>query len=66
MWLSFDPVHKVILAFVTGGICQENADALLEETQRVNDGSLHVFFSDQRPHYKEAILNVGILWSMIT
>lgn len=58
MWLSFDPVHKVIPAFVTGGICQENADKLLEETQQVNDGSLHVFFSDQRPHYKDAILKV--------
>jgi len=22
----------------------------------INDGSLHIFFSDQRPHYKEAIL----------
>jgi len=46
----------VIPAFVAGGICQENADDLLEETTRVNDGSLRVFFSDQRPHYKDAIL----------
>ena len=34
MWLSFDPVHKVIPAFVTGRICQQNADTLLEETKR--------------------------------
>lgn len=62
MWLSFDPVHKVIPAFVTGRICQQNADALLEETTRVNDGSLHVFFSDQRSHYPEAILNALGQW----
>lgn len=62
MWLSFDPVHKVIPAFVTGRITQEKADDLLEETKRVNDGSLHVFFSDQRPHYKKAILNAFGRW----
>lgn len=56
MWLSFDPVHKIILAFVTGRISQREADDLLEETKRVNDGALHVFFRDQRPHYKDAIL----------
>lgn len=56
VWLSFDPVHKVVPAFVAGKISQENADLLLQKTKAVNDGSLHVFFSDQRPHYKEAIL----------
>lgn len=56
MWLSFDPVHKVILAFVTGRITQENADELLEKTQQITDGSLQVFFSDQRPEYANAIL----------
>jgi hypothetical protein len=35
---------------------QDNADLLLQKTKAVNDGSLHVFFSHQRPHYKEAIL----------
>lgn len=43
-------------AFVTGKINQDNADLLLQKTKAVNDGSLHVFFSDQRPHYQEAIL----------
>ena len=54
--MSFDPIHKVIAAFVTGRIDQQEADRLLQETKRVNDGSLRVFFSDQRPHYQEAIL----------
>jgi hypothetical protein len=54
--MSFDPVHKVIPAFVVGEINQENADRLIAQTQAVNDGSLHVFFSDQRPQYREAIL----------
>ena len=39
-----------------GKISQKNADLLLEKTKAVNDGSLRAFFSDQRPHYKEAIL----------
>jgi IS1 family transposase len=56
VWLSFDPVHKIVPAFVMGKINQDNADLLLQKTKAVNDGSLHVFFSDQRPHYKEAIL----------
>ena len=37
----------MIPAFVTGRITHQNADDLLEETKRVNDGSLHGFFSDQ-------------------
>ena len=53
--MSFDPVNKLIPAFVVGKICQENADELVKKTKSVNDGSLHVFFSDQRPHYKDAI-----------
>jgi len=57
VWISFDPLHKILPAFVTGEISQEKADRLIERTKEVNDGSLHVFFSDQRPHYREAILN---------
>ena len=53
---------KVVPAFVTGKISQENADQLLQETKRVNDGSLRAFFSDQRPHYKEAILKTFGRW----
>jgi IS1 family transposase len=55
-WLSFDPVSKIVPAFVAGKISQPNADLLLQRTKAVNDGSLHIFFSDQRPHYKEALL----------
>ena len=55
--MSFDPVSKVVPAFVAGKIHQDNADLLLQRTKAVNDGSLHVFFSDQRPQYEEAILN---------
>jgi len=56
VWLSFDPVHKIVPAFVAGKISRDNADLLLQKTKAVNDGSLHVFFSDQRRHYKDAIL----------
>jgi IS1 family transposase len=60
--MSFDPVHKVIAAFVTGEISQEKADQLIQRTKEVNDGSLHVFFSDQRPQYREAILKSFGQW----
>jgi hypothetical protein len=60
--MSFDPVHKVIPAFVVGEINQENADRLIAQTQAVNDGSLRVFFSDQRPQYREAILKAFGQW----
>ena len=49
-------MHKIVPAFVIGKINQDNADHLLHKTKAVNDGSLHVFLSDQRSHYKEAIL----------
>ncbi|MCX7855211.1 MAG: helix-turn-helix domain-containing protein, partial [Anaerolineae bacterium] len=60
--MSFDPVHKVIPAFVPGEINQENADRLIARTKEVNDGSLHVFFSDQRSQYPKAILNSFGQW----
>jgi IS1 family transposase len=55
-------VHKIVPAFVIGKINQDNADRLLQKTKAVNDGSLHVFLSDQRPHYKEAILKSFGRW----
>jgi IS1 family transposase len=60
--MSFDPVHKIIPVFVTGEISQEKADQLIQRTKEVNDGSLHVFFSDQRPQYREAILKSFGQW----
>ena len=60
--MSFDPVHKVIPAFALGEINQENADRLIAQTKAVNDGSLRVFFSDQRPPYREAILKAFGPW----
>ena len=35
---------------------------MLARTKEVNDGSLHVFFSDQRPQYREAILKSFGQW----
>jgi hypothetical protein len=49
-------------AFVVGKICQENADQLIERTKAAGDGSLRVFFSDQRAHYQEAILTTFGQW----
>lgn len=55
-------MSKIVPAFVAGKINQENADLLLQRTKAVNDGSLCTFFSDQRPHYKEAILKSFGCW----
>ena len=55
-------MHKIISAFVTGEISQEKADQLIARTKAVNDGSLHVFFSDQRSQYREAILKSFGQW----
>jgi len=60
--VSFVPEHRLIAAFEVGPISQEKADALVRKTRAINDGSLHVFFSDQRPQYKEAILKVFGHW----
>jgi len=62
VWLSFDPEHKFIAAFVTGRLDQAQADELLAKTKAVNDGSLHVFFSDGRKQYAEAILKSFGRW----
>ena len=35
---------------------------MVKRTKEANDGSLHVFFSDQRPHYGEAILKFFGHW----
>ena len=56
-------MHKVIPAFTTGRISQEKADQLISKIKQVNDGSLHVFFSDERPHYRKAILKFFGQWT---
>jgi len=50
------------VGLVFGAISQANADELVRQIKEVNNGTLSVFFSDQRPHYEEAILkHYGIL-----
>ena len=44
LWLSFDPVHKIVPAFVIGKINQEKADLLLQKTKRLIM-ALYVSFS---------------------
>ncbi len=55
-------MHKVIPAFVPGEINQENADQLIAKTKGVNEGSLRVFFSDQRSQYWDAIPKSFAQW----
>lgn len=44
LWLSFDPVHKIVPTFVIGKINQEKADLLLQKTKRLIT-ALYVSFS---------------------
>lgn len=52
----------MIVGLVFGAISQVNADELVRQVKAVNDGALSVFFSDQRPHYEEAILKHYGIW----
>lgn len=52
----------MIVGLVFGAISQVKADELVRQVKAVNDGTLSVFFSDQRPHDEEAILKHYGLW----
>lgn len=56
VWISFDPIHKVVIAFVVGRRIQKNADRLLAKTKRRSDAHLPFFTSDELRHYDDAII----------
>lgn len=58
IWVAFDAVHKVVLAYVVGKRTEPHAVALLEEVKRVTAFMPALFSSDQLDQYKNALLKV--------
>lgn len=58
VWIAFDPIARLVLAFVIGKRTQENADLLLKRVKHVTDSHIPFFTSDQLGEYKTALLNV--------
>ena len=63
VWVAFAPLWRVVLAFVVGKRTQERAELLLERVVHVTDAYIPFFTSDQRPEYREAVLNTYGIWS---
>ena len=62
VWLAFEPVSRLILAFVIGKRTQENANLLLDRVKDVTDTHVPFFTSDQLPEYDDALLHTyGVL-----
>ncbi|MBC8358128.1 MAG: hypothetical protein H8E54_04155 [Candidatus Aminicenantes bacterium] len=58
VWLGFDPVSKVLPAFVVGKRTKANAYRLVEKIHRATDGTIPLFTSDELRHYRDALLRV--------
>jgi len=58
VWLGFDPVSKLLPAFVVGKRTKANASRLVEKIARVTDGAIPLFTSDELVHYRDALLRV--------
>lgn len=63
VWVAFDPIHKLVVAFVVGEHEQPQAETLLRRFKaRLAEGLLPYLTSDELPHYAEAILKVFGRW----
>ena len=58
VWIAFDPLSRLVVAFVIGKRTQANADLLLKRVNHVTDQHIPFFTSDQLDEYKTALLNV--------
>ncbi len=63
IWVAFDPIHKLVVAFVVGDHEQPQAETLLRRFKaRLAEGLIPYLTSDELPHYAEAILKVFGRW----
>ena len=62
VWIAFEPICRLVLAFVVGKRTQENADLLLARVAHVSKDPLPFFTSDQLSEYPNALLNVYGRW----
>jgi len=58
VWLGFDPVSRMLPAFVVGKKNKANAYKLIEKICRVTDVCISFFSSDELVYYKHALLRV--------
>ena len=58
VWVGFDPICKILPAFVVGKRTKANAYKLVEKINRTTDGVIPFFTSDELRHYKDALLRV--------
>ena len=59
VWVAFDPIRKLVVAFVIGKRTQENAIRLLQAVRRtLRPGSLPLFTSDELSCYEDALVEV--------
>lgn len=56
VWISFEPINKIVLHFVVGRHTQKNADALVQGTKDRSDGHMPLFTRDELKHYDDALL----------
>jgi IS1 family transposase len=56
--VGFDPISKILPAFVVGKRTKANAYKLVEKIYRITDGVIPFFTSDELKHYKDALLRV--------
>ncbi|MCP4610363.1 MAG: IS1 family transposase [Planctomycetes bacterium] len=58
IWIAFDAVNKIVLAYVIGKRTLPHAISLLEEVKRISNGMPDLFSSDQLNQYTNALLQV--------
>ncbi len=58
IWIAFDAVNKIVLAYVIGKRTLSHAVSLLEDVKRVTVEMPELFSSDQLNHYANALLQV--------
>ena len=62
VWLAFEPIWRLVLAFVVGKRTQEAADLLLARVAHVTTETIPFFTSDQLPDYPTALLKTYGQW----
>lgn len=63
IWTVFDPVHKLVLAFLIGDRQEAQAEGVLKRLMAtLIEGCLPLLTSDHLPHYAQAILKVLGHW----
>lgn len=58
IWIAFDAINKIVLAYIIGKRTLPHAVSLLEEVKRIIIGMPDLFSSDQLDQYTNALLRV--------